>query len=127
MCALVCKSILCPSRRLSPSRPRTAGYDFTILCGPTGDVLVRGGLFPEETSARLLGSSFGGSMLKLRGIYIGFRMELSACNRSIITSHVRSIRLVSGVPEAPVGCFPEEPSAPLVQSIHGRSANGSGS
>jgi hypothetical protein len=77
-------------------------YDFTILCGPTGDVLVRGGrLFPEDTSARLLGSSSGGSMLKLRGIYIGFRMELSTCNRSIITSHVRSIRLVSGAPEPP--------------------------
>lgn len=69
-------------------------YDFTILCGPKGDVLVRGGrLFPEETSACLLGSSLGGRVLKLRGIYIGFRMELYACQRSVITSRVRSIRL----------------------------------
>jgi hypothetical protein len=78
-------------------------YDFTILCGPTGDVLVRGGrLFPEETSARLVGSSLGGRVLKLRGIYIGCRMELYACERSVITSRVQSIRLVSGLPELPV-------------------------
>ena len=102
-------------------------YELTILCGPTGDVLVRGGrLFPEETSARLAGSSLGGSMLKLRGIYIGFRMELFACSRSIITSRVRSIRLVSGLSERPGRCFPEEPSAALVQSIHVRSTKGSG-
>jgi len=61
-------------------------------------VLVRGGrLFPEETSARLVGSSLGGSMVKLRAIHIGFRMELYACERSIITSRVRAIRLVSGL------------------------------
>ena len=81
-------------------------YELTILCGPTGDVLVRGGrIFPEETSARLAGSSLGGSMLKRRGIYIGFRMELYACECSIITSRVRSIRLASGRGGPPVLLF----------------------
>jgi hypothetical protein len=81
-------------------------YDFTILSGRTGDVLVRGGrLFPEETSARLMGSSLGGSVLKLRSILIGFRMELYACERSIVTSRVRSIRVVSGLSEQPAPLF----------------------
>jgi hypothetical protein len=52
-------------------------YEITILNGTTGDVLVRGGrFFPERTPARLNGSSFGGSILKWRGIYPGMKLEL---------------------------------------------------
>ncbi len=81
-------------------------YELTILCGRTGDVLVRGGqFFPYTTAARLAGSSIGGSLLKLRGIYIGFRMELHARERAIITSRVRAIVLVSGVDARPVPLF----------------------
>lgn len=81
-------------------------YELTILCGRTGDVLVRGGqFFPYTSAARLAGSSLGGSLLKLRGIYVGFRMELQAHDRSIITSRVRSIVLVSGVDPRPVPLF----------------------
>ena len=81
-------------------------YELTILCGRTGDVLVRGGeFFPYTTPARLAGSSRGGSLLKLRGIYVGFRMELHAHETSIITSRVRSIVLVSGVDARPVPLF----------------------
>jgi hypothetical protein len=81
-------------------------YELTIRCGRTGDVLVRGGqFFPYTTAARLAGSSVGGSLLKLRGIYIGFRMELHAQGRAIITSSVRSFVLVSGVDERPVPLF----------------------
>ena len=81
-------------------------YELTILCGRTGDVLVRGGqFFPYTSAARLAGSSLGGSLLKLRGIYVGFRMELQAHDRSIITSRVRSIVLVSGVDRRPVPLF----------------------
>jgi hypothetical protein len=86
-------------------------YELTVLCGSTGDVLVRGGqFFPYTTAARLAGSSVGGSLLKLRGIYIGFRMELHAHDRGIITSRVRSIVLVSGVDARPVRYFPDRPS-----------------
>ena len=52
-------------------------YEITVLNGSTGEVLVRGGeFFPERTAVRLEGSTFGGSILKRRGIYVGLRMEI---------------------------------------------------
>ena len=52
--------------------------------------MVRGGrFFPEFTPARLAGSSLGGSFLKLRGIYVGFNLEIHFDKRLIITSRVR--------------------------------------
>lgn len=95
-----------PERTSLAIETENSRYQLTILCGRTGDVLVRGGqFFPEETAARLAGSSLGGGLLKLRGIYIGFRMELYTHERSIITSPVRSIGLVSGLDEAPIPLF----------------------
>ena len=70
-------------------------YEITVICGGTGDILVRGGrFFPEFTEARLAGSSLGGSFLKLRGIYVGFNLEIHFDKRLIITSRVRQISLV---------------------------------
>ena len=67
-------------------------YEITVICGRTGDILVRGGrFFPEFTEARLAGSSLGGSFLKLRGIYVGFNLEIHFDQRLIITSRVRQI------------------------------------
>ena len=95
-----------PEQEFLTVETENSRYELTILCGRTGDVLVRGGqFFPYTTAARLAGSSLGGSLLKLRGIYIGFRMELHAQERSIITSRVRSIVLVSGVDPRPVPLF----------------------
>jgi hypothetical protein len=52
-------------------------YEVTVLDGHTGEVLIRGGeSFPERTAVRLEGSTFGGSILKRRGIYVGLRMEI---------------------------------------------------
>lgn len=52
-------------------------YEITIVNGRTGDVLVRGGeFFPVRTPVRLEGSTYGGSILKRRGIYVGLRMEI---------------------------------------------------
>ena len=49
-------------------------YEITVVAGHSGDVLVRGGqFFPEKTPAHLSGATFGGSFLKLRGIYLGMR------------------------------------------------------
>lgn len=71
-------------------------YELTVLCARTGDVLVRGGrLFTEETAARLTGSSIGGRLLEVRGVYIGFRMQLHTREHAVITSRVRSIRVRS--------------------------------
>jgi hypothetical protein len=67
-------------------------YEVTVLNPADGEVLVRGGrFFPERTPARLSGSTFGGSFLKLRGIYVGFKMELVHQDRTIITSPVQTI------------------------------------
>ena len=58
-------------------RTRNSIYEITVLNGRTGDVLVRGGeFFPVGTAVRLEGSTFGGSILKCRGIYVGLQMEI---------------------------------------------------
>jgi hypothetical protein len=73
-------------------RTENSIYEITVICGRSGDILVRGGrFFPEFTAARLAGSSLGGSFLKLRGIYLGFNLEIHFDKRLIITSRVRQI------------------------------------
>lgn len=65
-------------------------YRFVVRDRST--VLVKGGrFFPEFTEARLAGSGFGGSMLKLDWIGVGLRMEIWSDGRPIITSPVRLI------------------------------------
>jgi hypothetical protein len=77
-------------------RTENSTYEITVICGRTGEILVRGGrFFPEFTAARLAGSSLGGSFLKLRGIYIGFNLEIHFDRRLIITSRVRNIAVVA--------------------------------
>src|SRR5215471_13046291 len=69
-------------------------YEITVISGRTGDVLIRGGrFFPEFTAARIAGSSLGGSFLKLRGIYLGFSLEIHSDQRMIITSRIRNISI----------------------------------
>src|SRR5688572_31179827 len=59
-------------------RTQNSVYEITVLCGRTGEVLVRGGkFFPEWTPALLAGSTFGGSLLKMGGIYLGMKMEIA--------------------------------------------------
>jgi len=77
-------------------RTENSTYEITTICSRTGDILVRGGrFFPEFTPARLAGCSLGGSFLKLRGIYVGFNLEIHFDKRSIITSRVRSIAVAA--------------------------------
>ena len=71
-------------------------YEITVISGRTGDILVRGGqFFTELTEARLAGSSLGGSFLKLRGIYIGFKLEIHSGERIVLTSRVRSAQFLT--------------------------------
>ena len=73
-------------------RTRNSTYEITVLSGRTAEVLVRGGqFFPEYTSARVAGSSLGGSFLKLHGIYLVFSMELQHNGQTIVTTAVQSI------------------------------------
>ena len=77
-------------------RTRNSTYEITVLSGRTAEVLVRGGqFFPEYTSARVAGSSLGGSFLKLHGIYLGFSMELQHDGQTIVTTAVQSISRVA--------------------------------
>lgn len=69
-------------------------YEMTVISGRAGDILVRGGqFFTEFTEARLAGSSLGGSFLKLRGIYPGFKLEIHSGDRVVVTSRVRSVQV----------------------------------
>ena len=71
-------------------------YEITVIAAGAGEILIRGGrFFPEFTPARLAGSSLGGSFLKLRGIYVGFNLEVHFERRLVITSRVRQISLAS--------------------------------
>lgn len=73
-------------------RTRNTIYDITVIEPFIGDVLVQGGrFFPQPTRARLSGASLGGSFLKLRGIYVGFSLELWCDGETVITSPVRQI------------------------------------
>ena len=77
-------------------RTRNNTYEITVISPATGEVLVRGGLFfPDHTRVRLAGSSLGGSFLRCRGIYLGFRMELQHEGETIVTTEVRSIERTS--------------------------------
>jgi hypothetical protein len=71
-------------------------YEVVIISGHEGDVLVRGGkFFPELTPANLAGATLGGSFCKMRGIYVGFRMEFMANGKRIITSPVETIAVLA--------------------------------
>lgn len=71
---------------------RTCNSRYRITVSGHAAIFVQGGhFFPEPTTARLEGSSAGGSLLKLAWIGIGLRMEISAGGRRIVTSPVRTI------------------------------------
>jgi len=73
-------------------KTQNSRYEITIIDGPSGEILVRGGpFFPELTPAQLTGATLGGSLCKLRGIYVGFRMELNANGQRTVTSPVESV------------------------------------
>jgi hypothetical protein len=79
-------------------RTENSTYEIVVLSPSCGSVLVRGGaFFPVLMPARLAGSSLGGSFLKLRSVYVGFRLELSTDRGFIITSPVRAVEVAPAV------------------------------
>jgi hypothetical protein len=77
-------------------RTRNSLYEITVVRPFSDEVLVRGGaFFPTYTAARVGGSSLGGSFLKARGIYVGFRLELVHDGKTIITTEIQSITQTS--------------------------------
>jgi hypothetical protein len=74
---------------------RNTTYEVVVMDAARAEVLVRGGkFFPVYTRVHLAGASLGGSFLKLRGVYVGFSMELCGEEGPIITSAVRRIALL---------------------------------
>jgi hypothetical protein len=68
-------------------RTQNSLYELTIVSAEQGKVLVRGGqYFKELTPVRLAGSTLGGSFLKAKGVYVGFRMEFSLGGMQIFTT-----------------------------------------
>ena len=73
---------------------RNSLYQVTVLDPCESKVLIQGGeFFIEPTEAILCGSSFGGSLLRLRWIGEGMRMEISGGGLKVVTSPVQSLEL----------------------------------
>ncbi len=73
-------------------RTRNSTYEIIVTAPSTGEVLVRGGeFFPAFTAARLAGSTLGGSVLKLRSIHRGFRIEFGLGRQFVLTSPVQTV------------------------------------
>jgi hypothetical protein len=73
-------------------RTHYSTYEIVVVSPISGEVLVRGGqFFPEFAPARLAGASLGTSMLKMRSMYVGFRIEFALDDHVIITSPVRTL------------------------------------
>lgn len=71
-------------------------YRIIPLRWGSADVLVQGGpFFPEPTAARLVGSTFGGSFLKMHWIRVDMHMEIDPGTGGgpIITTRVADVRI----------------------------------
>jgi len=73
-------------------RTKNSSYEIVVIEPHTASVMVRGGaFFPHFTTAHVAGSSLGGGLLKLHGVYAGFQMELVAADLPVITTRVRTV------------------------------------
>jgi hypothetical protein len=93
-----------PALRALQIQTRNTDYHVIVIDGRRGDVLVTGGrFFPTPTRARLNGSTLGGSLLKWRGVYCGFRLELQLGTQVVVTTRVKTVTV------AEVAASPDEP------------------
>src|SRR5580765_3495400 len=77
-------------------KTRRSAYDIIVLSGDAAEVMVRGGqFFPEFRRARIAGSTFGGSALRLRSICVGLHLELHVDGKSFVTSRIQAVSLGS--------------------------------
>lgn len=67
-------------------------YELFMLDPEAGRVLIRGGShFKEPVEATVIGSTFGGCMLKMSWLGVGLRMEINSQGRRVVTSPVQSL------------------------------------
>ena len=82
----------CPALELIVVTTRSSVYDVVVLSGHGGDVVIRGGrFFPEFRRAKLVGSTTGGSAVKLRNVRVGFHMELNVDGQRVVTSRIQRL------------------------------------
>jgi hypothetical protein len=80
--------------RLKVRTQRTV-YDVVVLRGSTGEALVRGGrYFAQFRRARVVGSTLGGSTVRLGTIEVGARLELRLGRLPIVTSTIEAVSRV---------------------------------
>ena len=85
-----------PALRTLVIQTKNNDYRLTVIDGQRGDVLVTGGkYFPTPTRVRLNGATLGGSLIKSRGIYCGFKLEFQLGNQTILTTRVKMIEMPS--------------------------------
>ena len=73
---------------------RSSNYRIVLLDPRSGRALVQGGRYLEQPiEATIAGSGFGGPILKLGSIDVGFRLEISANGKRLTTSPVQSFRV----------------------------------
>jgi hypothetical protein len=76
------------------ARTRNSDYEIFLLDPECGRALVKGGkYFVEPVEATMVGSTFGGSMLKMGWLGVGLRMEFNANGRYVMTSPVKELRV----------------------------------
>lgn len=70
-------------------------YEIIVTAPASGEVLVRGGeYFPSFTAARLVGSTMGGSFVKVRALHVGFRLEFTLGRQFVLTSPMQSVEII---------------------------------
>ena len=88
----------CPAFQWIVVRTRRSVYEIIVLSGDAGDVMVRGGrYFPEFRCATVVGSTFGGSAVRLGTICVGCYLELQVDGKSVVTSRIEAVSL--GLPQ----------------------------
>jgi hypothetical protein len=100
----ICLNACLPFDRLEVRTQRTV-YDVVVLRGSTGDALVRGGqYFTEFRRARVVGSTYGGSAVRLRTIEVGAQLELQVAGQRVVTSTIQAVSpIVASHEGAPLG------------------------
>jgi hypothetical protein len=79
---------------LTTLRVQTLNSQYRIVITSGTSAIVQGGrFFPDPTPARIDGSGFGGTVLKVAWIGVGLKMEIFANDQRIITSPVRDIAI----------------------------------
>jgi len=74
---------------------RNSCYRVTVLDNEGRAVIVGGTWFQEPTEVRLEGSTAGGRALRIGWISAGLRLEMTIGPRTITTSAIRSVRVVT--------------------------------